>query len=94
MTKIFNILIAIILLILSAAFVLFAIQNNADVNLMVFPEISFTCKVYTLVLSCFAFGFISALIYSRFEYIKTKINLIKILKKFKSLKKKSRYVED
>ena len=94
MTKILNILIAIILLVLSTMFILFAIQNNADVNLFVFPEIMFTCKVYTLVLSCFAFGFISALVYSRFEYLKTKISLIKLVKRFKSLKKKSKYIED
>jgi len=94
MTKILNIIIAIILLILSLAFIIFAMQNNTDVNLVLLPEYNFNCKVYALVLICFAAGFLSALFCTRFEYIKAKLNLIKIIKKLKNLKKKSRYIED
>lgn len=94
MSKLINILTTIILMMLSLAFIAFAMQNNSDVTIAIPPEYKFNIRVYSLVLACFAFGFISSLFITRFEYIKTRINLLKIINKLKKFKKKSKYIED
>lgn len=94
MSKLINVLISIVLMVLSLAFIAFAMQNNSDVTIVVPPEYNFNIKVYTLVLACFALGFISSLFVTRFEYIKAKINLLKIINKLKKFKNKSKYIED
>lgn len=81
-------------MILSLVFIVFAMQNTGNVEIVITPEFKMNITIYSLVLACFALGFVSSMFITRFEYLKTKINLLKILKKLKKFKNKSKYIED
>lgn len=94
MNNLLKVLIGIILVLFALAFFAFAVQNNADILVTVLPEYDFTIPLYLLVLGCLFAGFISAVFVTRFEYLKTKFNLFRILKKFKRSKNQSKYISE
>tara|TARA_Y100001960_G_C14757701_1_gene872146 strand:+ start:2380 stop:2664 length:285 start_codon:yes stop_codon:yes gene_type:complete len=94
MTNLLKILIGIVLVLLALAFFAFAVQNSADVLVVLLPGHELSVPVYLLVLSCVFAGFMSAVVVTRFEYIKAKFNVVRLLKKFKRNKNKSKYVSE
>lgn len=94
MNNLLSILIGIILVLFALAFFAFAVQNNADVLISILPEHSVSIPVYMLVLGCFAAGFFIAVVITRFEYLKAKFNLVRILNKFKRNKNQSKYISE
>lgn len=95
MNNLIKFLVGIVLTAFALIFFAFAVQNNADILIVLLPNVQFYIPMYILVLGCFATGFLSAVVITRFEYIKAKFNLFKLVNKFKSnLKKKSKYIDE
>jgi uncharacterized integral membrane protein len=95
MNNLFKVLIGIILCGFALAFFAFAVQNNADILIVLLPGTQFYIPAYLLVLGCFSAGFLAAVIATRFEYIKAKFNILQLVSKIKnSKKKKSKYIEE
>lgn len=94
MNNILKLLIGIVLSAFALAFMAFAAQNNADVLVVLLPEISFKTPLYIIVLGCFFIGFLTAVIITRFEYIKASFSFERLKSKFKSNKSKSKYVSE
>lgn len=92
MNKLLKLFTGMFLVLFAIVFQLFALQNNTTVEVSIFPEMQINVKLYVLVLTCFALGFISALVCTRFEHIKNRINVFRLVKKLKSFKKKSKYI--
>ncbi|HAG52323.1 MAG TPA: hypothetical protein DCL21_00880 [Alphaproteobacteria bacterium] len=94
MNNVFKILIGIILALFALAFLAFAVLNNADILVVLLPEYEVYIPLYVLVLGCFFAGFLSAVIITRFEYLKNKLNIFKLVAKFKGNKNKSKYISE
>jgi len=94
MNNVFKILIGIILVLFALAFLAFAVQNNADILVVLLPGHESYVPLYVLVLGCFFAGFLSAVIVTRFEYLKNKFNICRLVAKFKGNKNKSKYVSE
>ena len=94
MNNLFKVFIGIILVLFALAFFAFALQNNADVLITVLPGYVYNIPMYLLVLLCLFAGFLSAIIITRFEYIREKCSLSAILSRFKRNKNKSKYISE
>jgi uncharacterized integral membrane protein len=95
MNNLLKFLITIVLLLIALAFFAFSIQNNVNVSVTIMPECIIDVPLYMLVLLCLFTGFLSAIVITRFEYIKAKFNFKLFFRKIFSKKQsKSKYVSE
>lgn len=95
MNNLLKFLITIILLLIALAFFAFSVQNNVSVMVTLMPDCVVNLPLYMLVLLCLFTGFLSAIVITRFEYIKSKFQFQLFFSKIFSKKNsKSKYVSE